>query len=71
MFVDGEVGGKEQQSASMVLTEWGHYAFCQDICLDRVGPLCFLSRYDFSQEVQPAKTPTSPPRCEVEALHDD
>ena len=60
MFVDGEVGGKEQQSASMVF-----------FSLDRVGPLCFLSRYDFSQEVQPAKTPTSPPRCEVEALHDD
>lgn len=25
MFVDGEVGGKEQQNASMVLTEWGGY----------------------------------------------
>lgn len=31
MFVDGEVGGKEQQSASMVLTEWGRYDFYQDM----------------------------------------
>ena len=31
MSMDGEVGGKEQESASMVLTEWGRYDFCRDM----------------------------------------
>ena len=57
MFVDGEVGGKEQQSASMVLTEWGHYAFCQDMISVR--------KYNLLKPRLP------PPRCEVEAMHDD
>ena len=31
MFVDGEVGGKEQQTASMVVTDWGGYNFCRNM----------------------------------------